>query len=72
MKKKICSVFVLLVLFAVIFAETEVKTVFVTEKGKKYHSENCRTLAKSKDLIQLTLEEAIEKGYKVCKVCGGK
>jgi len=42
--------------------------VYITKTGKKYHSENCRYLSKSK--IPISLKEAVEKGYAPCSVCG--
>lgn len=69
MKKKICFIFVLFVLVSVIFAAS--RTVYVTKTGKKYHSEGCRTLSRSKNLIQLDVEEAKRRGYTACEVCGG-
>lgn len=43
--------------------------VYVTPKGKKYHYQDCSTLARSKRIIQLTINEAKGKGYTPCKVC---
>lgn len=42
-------------------------TVYIADTGTKYHTENCRTLRKSKHAI--TLKEAKAKGYTPCKVC---
>lgn len=42
-------------------------TVYITDTGKKYHSDSCRYLAKSK--IPIKLSEAKAKGYTPCKVC---
>lgn len=42
--------------------------VYITKTGKKYHSENCRYLSKSK--IPISLKEAVKKGCAPCSVCG--
>lgn len=69
MKKKISFVFILFVLISMVFAAS--RTVYVTQTGKKYHSADCRTLSRSKNLIQLNIEEAKKRGYTACGVCGG-
>ncbi|MCU0361054.1 MAG: hypothetical protein MUF75_10120 [Bacteroidia bacterium] len=43
------------------------QTVFISSKGKKYHTENCKLLAKDKK--GLSLEQAKMEGYKACKKC---
>ncbi len=74
MKKFI--VFGLIVMFLLvnmaIFAadKTEKKddpTVYVKEKGKKYHKKNCNIVKEGK--IGIKLSEAIKKGYEPCAVC---
>ena len=42
-------------------------TVYVKEKGKKYHKKNCKIVKEGK--IGIKLSEAIEKGYEPCAVC---
>lgn len=42
-------------------------TVYITKTGKKYHTEDCRYLSKSK--IPISLKEAIQRGYTPCSVC---
>lgn len=42
-------------------------TVYITETGKKYHRLDCQYLRES--YIPISLKEAIERGYKACKVC---
>ena len=44
----------------------EEKTVYITKTGKKFHNENCSSLAKSK--IAISLSEA-EKYYVACQKC---
>lgn len=42
-------------------------TVYVKEKGKKYHKKNCKTVAEGKKGMKLS--EAIKKGYTPCALC---
>jgi hypothetical protein len=42
-------------------------TVYVKEKGKKYHKKNCKIVSEGK--IGMKLSEAIKKGYEPCAVC---
>lgn len=44
-----------------------VKKVYITSSGTKYHNENCAYLTKSK--IEMTIKEAKEKGYLPCSRC---
>lgn len=46
-------------------------TVYFTEKGKSYHvSKTCSAFARSKNILNSTLKEAIEKGKtKRCDIC---
>lgn len=44
-------------------------TVYVTATGKCYHLKKCKTIKRSKTKHPITLEDAIAKGYKRCKVC---
>lgn len=42
--------------------------VYITPKGKKYHStRNCRTLARSKKVIEIDINQVF--GRQPCKVC---
>ena len=43
------------------------QTVYITRTGKKYHTEDCRYLAKS--CIPIDIREAEERDYTPCKVC---
>ncbi|MFD3158017.1 ComEC/Rec2 family competence protein [Haloimpatiens sp. FM7330] len=49
------------------------KTVYFTQHGKSYHfNRNCKTLKRSKKVLQGTLEEAIKLGHKdPCNECAG-
>lgn len=40
--------------------------VYINEKTKKYHSEECPY---SKDLKEMSLKDAIKNGYIPCKIC---
>lgn len=42
-------------------------TVYVTKTGKKYHSQDCQFLSKSK--IALGLGEAKKRGFTPCRIC---
>lgn len=42
-------------------------TVYITNTGKKYHTDGCRYLKKSK--IAISLSDAKAEGYEPCKVC---
>lgn len=42
-------------------------TVYVTKSGDRYHGANCGTLRKG--YTTLTLQEAIDSGYKPCNIC---
>ena len=42
-------------------------TVYITNTGECYHTSTCRYLKKSK--ISITLQEAVNRGYRACKVC---
>ncbi|ASJ21508.1 hypothetical protein [Brachyspira hampsonii] len=44
------------------------KTVYITEKGKKYHRQYCRT-TKNSNTTAISLSKAKSMGYSVCKVC---
>ena len=42
--------------------------VFVTQRGSKYHKEDCRAI-KGKEVTKLEKKEAVEEGYGPCKRC---
>ena len=63
--KKILLLFVIIA-FQVL-AQQEV-IVYITENGKKYHREYCRT-TKNKKTYSIKLKEAVSKGYTACGVC---
>jgi len=43
------------------------QTVYVTKTGKKYHTESCRYLRRSK--TPMKLKDAVKAGYTPCSVC---
>lgn len=45
-----------------------VKTVYITQHGKRYHKKNCRTIKKRK-ATAVSEKAAREKGKTPCKVC---
>lgn len=58
---------VLLYITAFLFAQGSAK-VYVTAKGKKYHTATCRTVQNSAT-TELTKEDAVKAGYEACKIC---
>ncbi len=68
MKEKIAfTAFIFAVIMAAFAASNK---VYYVRDGKRYHSSaHCRTLARSKNIQETTLEEAKEKGLTPCKVC---
>ena len=50
-------------------SDDQSETVYITERGNKYHSAGCRYLKKSQ--IPMSLSEAKRQGYTACSVCGG-
>lgn len=68
MKRKLTFIFVLFFAVAVLFAQSAIKTVYVTAKGKKYHILTCRTISDSQ-VRELEIETAKQAGYTACKVC---
>ncbi|MBD5427792.1 MAG: hypothetical protein HDR39_00440 [Treponema sp.] len=61
----IFSIFALVVM--AVYAATG--SVYVTASGKKYHVRSCRTIARSKQVTALTVDQAVARGYEPCKVC---
>lgn len=41
--------------------------VYITRSGKKYHSEGCRFLRRSKTPVKL--KDAVNSGYTPCSIC---
>jgi hypothetical protein len=57
----------ILVAFTFLSQLAGAQTVFVSSKGKKYHTENCKILAADKK--GMSVEEAKKEGYKACRKC---
>lgn len=57
----------LLLLYFLLCSFTFAQSVYITNTGKKYHKESCRYLSQSK--IEISLQDAVDKGYTACKVC---
>jgi hypothetical protein len=68
MKRKFLAA-LLLSFIVLAFSQSNALLVYATPKGEKYHLQNCRTIAKSKVVETLTIEEAKERGLEPCKVC---
>lgn len=70
MKKRLYSTLIILFVFInssfLVFADNSNVTVHVTATGAKYHRKNCTYLSSD---IEITLIEAIEKGYTPCSRC---
>lgn len=52
--------------------EKDIKTVYITSTGKKYHKINCRHIKKSEHIIGFSIEQAKNIGYAPCKDCIGE
>ena len=62
------SLNILLFIIGLAFSlQMNAQTVYTTKTGEKYHTKICHYLKFSKK--EITLEKAIELGYKACKVC---
>ncbi|PTY39194.1 hypothetical protein [Brachyspira hampsonii] len=60
--------FLFLLLLISSLSYSQYKTVYITEKGKKYHREYCRT-TKNSNTTAISLSKAKSMGYSACKVC---
>ena len=65
-KKRIAILSFLVLSIMAVYATTG--KVYVTPSGAKYHERTCRTLSRSKQVTELTVEQARAKGYEPCKV----
>lgn len=61
-----------LILFLFLFTLNilQAQTVFITSKGKKYHTTECKMLKSEKK--EISLEEVKKEGYKACHHCKAK
>ena len=47
----------------------EERMVYITPTGEKYHKKGCRTI--KGDCTEISINDAIARGYTACGVCGG-
>ncbi|MBQ9623855.1 MAG: hypothetical protein IJP90_02100 [Treponema sp.] len=66
-KNKIIISIIFLFIATLLFSQSSVK-VYVTTKGKKYHTATCRMIQKSA-VTEMAKEDAIKAGYAPCKIC---
>lgn len=67
MKKQNLFSFFLLLLFFLVTHSAWCQTVYVTEKGAKFHKKNCSVVKEGKKGLELS--EAKKQGYMPCAVC---
>jgi methylphosphotriester-DNA--protein-cysteine methyltransferase len=67
MKNRFLFTSAFIVLFTLLSQLANAQTVYVTEKGKKYHKKNCSVVSEGKKGKDLS--EAIKSGYDPCAVC---
>lgn len=48
---------------------TSNNTYYVTSAGKKYHQKHCIIIKYKNNLTEITIADALNEGYKPCKVC---
>jgi len=65
--KRLLVLGLVLMVAAVGFAANSDVVVYITKSGEKYHTGSCASLRKSK--IEITLGEAVDKGYGPCSRC---
>nr|MCR5762672.1 hypothetical protein [Treponema sp.] len=53
---------------SIVEAQNKSSTVYITEKGKKYHLRTCRTIQKS-EVTAVLKAEAEKMGLSPCKIC---
>jgi hypothetical protein len=67
MRNKLILQLSFLFLFVFLTELVNAQTVYVTEKGKKYHKKNCTIVNEGKKGMEL--KEAQKQGYEPCKSC---
>jgi len=67
MKNRFLFISAFVILFAILSQFANAQTVYVTEKGKKYHKKNCSVVSEGKKGQELA--EAKKNGYEPCAVC---
>ena len=66
-KSKVIMSFALLLITALLFAQSSTN-VYITTKGKKFHTKYCKTI-KNSSVTELSREQALQMGYTPCGVC---
>jgi len=67
-RKAIAIVILSLFIAAAVFAASADTVVYITRTGAKYHRGSCSYLRQSK--IEITLGDAVSRGYGPCSRCG--
>lgn len=67
MKKLLGFFLAVVILVSPVLAAGGSTVVYITRTGECYHADGCRFLQKSK--IEITLSDAVARGYRACKVC---
>ena len=68
MRRAVCFLLICCLLCSAVLAYSNGSTVvYITDNEECYHQSSCRFLDQSK--IAITLEEAVSRGYRACKVC---
>lgn len=67
MKKLLGFFLAVVILILPVLAAGGSTVVYITRTGECYHADGCRFLQKSK--IEITLSDAVARGYRACKVC---
>lgn len=67
MKKLLGFFLAVFILVSPVLAAGGNTVVYITRTGECYHTGSCRYLKKSK--IEITLADAVARGYRACKVC---
>lgn len=67
MKKLLGFFLAVVILVSPVLAAGGSTVVYITRTGECYHAGECRFLQKSK--IEITLSDAVARGYRACKVC---
>lgn len=67
MKRRVSIIIFLFISLFLIFAAAGSTIVYITKTGAKYHRDGCSSLRQSK--IDITLAEAIRRGYEPCRIC---
>ncbi|NLK45674.1 MAG: hypothetical protein GX297_03365 [Treponema sp.] len=58
-----------IIIATTICAQATIKTVYITNSGTKFHTENCGLISRAKNVTPIEESEALKKGYKPCSRC---